>query len=118
MGRKKLEGEEIMTDEERVEAAARRYERAMHAVQSGIAMRMDWDEGRTHPDRRFTSQKHMRAGVDSSHVTHLGLATLLIAKGIFTKAEYTEAMADAAEKEKASWEETLSTVLQTKITLA
>lgn len=82
-------------------SAAKRYLLAMHGVQSAIAWAM------THPSReinKLVEPKHLRVGVDSSHISHLGLAKLLIAKGIFTEQEYEEAMADAAEEELKNWE--------------
>ena len=78
-----------------------RYLRAIQGVQSAIAWAM------THPDReinKLVEPKHLRVGVDSSMISHLGLAKLLIAKGIFTLQEYEEAMADAAEEELMNWE--------------
>jgi len=106
-----------MTDEERKAAAMARYQAAMHAVQAGIASRMGWDQSNTAPEKRFTSPKHMRVGVESAHVSQLGLAKLLITKGVFTEAEYYEAMANAAEEEKANWESSLADLLGAKITL-
>lgn len=78
-----------------------RYLRAMQGVQSAIAWAM------THPDRevnKLVEPKHLRVGVDSSMISHLALAKLLIAKGLFTLQEYEEAMADAAEEELMNWE--------------
>ncbi len=85
---------------EKEAAAKERYEAAMHGVQSGIAMHMNYD-----PD--LTTPKHLRVGVTSSLVNSEGLAQLLMDKGVFTLLEYLEAMADAAERERGRWTQTV-----------
>lgn len=58
------------------------YEEAAHGVQTSIA---------TNPHYyRSTEPKHMRTGIDMSKADTLGLVSLLIDKGIFTKEEYVE----------------------------
>lgn len=82
-----------MSQEQRDEHAARRkvrlctmsYEDAAHAMQSGVAVEMQHDTN-------ATSSKHLRVGVNSSMVTDMAVARLLIDKGIFTHDEYTEAV--------------------------
>lgn len=106
-----------MTDEERIEAANKRYGAAMHAVQAGVAMRMELDANDGIAARSFTSPKHLRVGVESAMVTDKGLAQLLIAKGIINEVEYHEAMAKAAEEERADWEAELSKALGAMVTL-
>lgn len=78
-----------------------RYERAMHAVQSGVAAKMTYDD-------KDTSPKHLRTGVNSAMVQHSGLVLLLMRKGVISEAEYWTSMADAAETERALYEEWLS----------
>lgn len=76
-----------------IEKDRQRYLDAAHAVQSGIAMM-------EHLNPTLFSPKHARVGIDTSKVEHAGLVTLLISKGLFTKAEYYAAMADAMEEEQ------------------
>lgn len=87
-----------------------RYQVALHAMQSGVAVEM------THRPEP-TSPKHLRVGVNAAHVDHNGLVNLLIEKGLITRAEYVEAMADAMEVEKARYERHLSELIGAKITL-
>lgn len=100
-----------MTDEEKIEKAGKRYGAAAHAMQSGVAAEMSVDIDPT-------STKHLRVGVNSAMVDSSALAVLLIEKGVFTKAEYAEAIADAMEAEKARYEEHLSKIFGRAITLA
>ena len=82
---------------ETTDQARTRYLAAAHAMQSGVAAKMQIDPGETTP-------KHLRVGVNSAMSEHSGLATLLMAKGVITEQEYTVAMADAMEREKALYE--------------
>lgn len=88
-----------MSDEARKLRAKERYETAAHRVQSAIA---------AHPNPRQCEPKHMRVGVDMSKSDQGGLAKLLLKKGVFSEAEYFEAMADAAEEEAQRYEDELS----------
>lgn len=81
---------------ESTEDARQRYLAAAHAMQSGVAMEMNYDSTATEP-------KHLRVGVNSAMSDLGGLARLLIAKGIITEEEYFTAVADAMEAEKASY---------------
>lgn len=92
-----------MTDKERYDAAA-------HAMQSGVAFEMEQDPGPTSP-------KHLRVGVNAAMSDAGGLATLLISKGIFTREEYIEAVADSMEREVARYEQHLNRILGAKVTL-
>ncbi len=74
------------------------YEEATHGVQTAIAY--DIDQG-----RKATEPKHMRVGIDMSKADMLGLAILLIEKGIITSDEYIEAMRLSANEELAMREE-------------
>jgi hypothetical protein len=87
-----------------------RYRAACHAVQSGVAMEQNFTDA--------ASPKHLRTGLDLRASDHEGLVTLLMEKGIFTREEYLKAMADAAEREKARYEEALSQHFGKRITLA
>lgn len=92
-----------------------RYHAAAHAVQSGVAMEMNVE--RAGDDNRSTSPKHLRVGIATAKAEQGGLATLLIAKGVFTSEEYTAAMADAMEGEQAIYERRLSGMLGREIKL-
>ena len=87
-----------------------RWMDAAHAMQSGVAMEMNYREMPTQP-------KHLRVGINSAMTDHSGLVKLLINKGLITEDEYIEAIADAMVKEKERYEETLSQLLGSKVTL-
>jgi len=70
------------------------YEAAAHGVQTAIAYVME--SGGT-----ATTPKHMRTGIDMQKADTGGLATLLVAKGVFTWEEYMEAMRLGANTELA-----------------
>lgn len=55
------------------------YEEAAHGLQSAIA----YD-----PDNQDLQAKHMRVGIDMQKSDTMGLATLLMEKGVFTLEEY------------------------------
>lgn len=100
--------ESPLTDEEL--ADLERYEKAAHGMQSGVALKMQIDGTETTP-------KHLRVGVNSAMVDTGALIGLLIEKGVFTRAEWFKAMADAHEREKASYEKWLSEHYGKKVTL-
>lgn len=70
-----------------------RYHAAMHGMQTGVAV--DQSNGSTDG-----TPKHLRVGINSALVDSAALATLLMAKGLFTIDEYHAALADAAEAER------------------
>jgi hypothetical protein len=82
-----------------IDKAKARYAAAMHGVQSAIAYEISAKKNEAH------SPKHLRTGVNSAMVNAEAIATLLITKGIITELEYVEALADAAERELARYEE-------------
>lgn len=92
-----------MTDAERHHAAA-------HAVQSGVAMEMNYDPQPTTP-------KHLRTGINMAFSDQAGLARLLIAKGLISEEEYVKAVADEAEAEQLRYEKRLSARLGREIKL-
>lgn len=81
-----------------------RYVRAAHRVQSAIMVLMAFD-------RRYTEPKKLRTGIDLTKADMGGLTTLLIAKGVFTAAEYTEALETSAEREADDYEKSVQAVL-------
>ncbi len=78
-----------------------RYERALHAMQTGVATWMG-------VDKNETTAKHLRVGVNSALCDTAALAKLLIAKGLITEEEYLKAIADTMEAEVKRYEERLS----------
>lgn len=98
-------------DQKRVEFARERYMRALHAMQSGVAMELEQGSNSATP-------KHLRVGVNSAMIDSAAMARVLMAKGLFTLAEYSEALADVAEAEQRAYEERLSGALGVKVTLA
>jgi hypothetical protein len=78
-----------------------RYRDAMHAVQSGVAMRIQVDPGHATP-------KDLRTGLNSAHVSVAALVGLLVNKGILSFDEYAEAVAAEAVAEKRRYEEFLT----------
>jgi hypothetical protein len=90
-----------------------RYYAAAHAMQSGVAMSMNI--AFPSPD---TTPKHLRVGINSAMCDHTALVRLLIAKGLFTEAEYAKEIADEMEREKERYERELSEHYRKPITLA
>lgn len=82
----------------RIQAANQRYLRSAHAMQSATAFGIEQTKDLSNPDGGV---KDLRVGINSAHVAQKGLVDLLIAKGVFTEAEYYEAMATAMEQEVA-----------------
>ena len=80
------------------------YPEAMHAVQTGIAMEI----ARRGEHGAGCSPKHLREGINSAMVSQTALVELLIAKGVFTLAEYMQALTRAANAEVERYEEMLS----------
>lgn len=99
------------TDRQRIVAAVQRYLVAVHAVQSGVAFMMQLNS-------RIADPKHLRVGIDTGKFEQGALVKLLIDRGVFTEAEYSEAVADAAEAEVRRTEEELSKRYRRPVTLA
>ena len=91
--------------------ARQRYERAQHAMQSGVAQEMNI---RPHP----TQPKFLRVGVNTAMSDHAALARLLVEKGVITEDDYMAALADEMEREVTRYEQSLSAALGAKIALA
>ena len=86
------------------------YEELLHAMQSGVAMKMERDGAETSP-------KHLRVGVNAAMCDHAGLVRLLISKGVITAEEYLAAITEEMRAEVRRYEETLSRIFATRITL-
>ena len=90
-----------MTEAEQIADYQRRYAAALHAVQAGVALAMNYDPLSTTP-------KHLRVGVNSALVNQGALVKLLIAKGVITELEYVRELALMAEAEQARYEAEIS----------
>lgn len=90
---------EPLTPEEAEQHA--RYFAAAHAMQSGVAMMMNYEGGETTP-------KHLRVGVNSALVDSASLAMLLMEKGVFTRLEYFTAIAEGMEREVKLYQDRIS----------
>lgn len=87
-----------------------RYERAAHAMQSGVAAEIEYGIGAADP-------KHLRVGVNSALVSAAAVAGLLMAKGIITQDELDAALAEQMEAEQKSYESRLSQYLEAQVKL-
>lgn len=89
-----------MTDEQR-------YAAAVHAMQTGVRLRMTRDgipdDGDLQVPRGECSPKHLRVGVNAAMSDHGALVKLLIDKRIITHEEYMTALADGMEGEVVSY---------------
>lgn len=94
----------------RQHAAWERYQAAAHKMQSGVAAKLPLQ-----PDE--TTPKHLRVGVNSAMVETSALAKLLLDKGVFTRSEYMEAVADGMEAEAGRYQEELEQLLGAKVDL-
>lgn len=74
----------------------KRYNRAMHAVQSATAYEISafgFNSASADP-------KSLRVGINSAMVETHALASLLMEKGVFTEEEYLTSLVNCAEAEK------------------
>lgn len=82
------------------------YEQAAHGIQSVKAHELAAapDTVQAADAKKKYETKHMRVGIDLSKSDQMGLASLLIDKGVFTLEEYDEYMRLAANQELRSEE--------------
>lgn len=100
-----------MTGEPETVAQAReRYYAAAHAMQSGVAAKMERAPKETEP-------KHLRTGVNAAMVEHAALIRLLLNTGVINERDYFVALADAMQDEVAMYERELTERLGTEVTL-
>lgn len=92
------------------ESLNQRYMAAAHAMQSGVAMWMNYDPDETRP-------KDLRTGVNSAMVEHGALVKLLVEKGIITNEEFFTSLVEMMELEVKGYEERISAHVGTKVTL-
>jgi hypothetical protein len=88
-----------------------RIEAAQHAMQSGVAMKMQIEPGETTP-------KHLRVGVNAAMVGNAALVALLIDKGLITLEEYLAKLAEGMETEKQRYEQLLTEYMEKPVTLS
>lgn len=93
-----------------IEEAETRYRTAMNALLSGITTKSELNPKDTEP-------RVLRTGINSAMMQAGALAHLLMEKGVITKLEWFSALADMAEYEVKTYEEEISQILGTKITL-
>lgn len=87
-----------------------RYDAAVHSIQTAIGFRFS-TQSPWMDDRMLNFVKHLRVGIDTTKADHVGLANLLIAKGVFTVAEYQDAVLEANEKEAEMQQDLLKSVI-------
>lgn len=92
-------------------AEKREYKAAAHAMQSGVAAKMNYDSMDTTP-------KHLRVGVNAAMADHSGLVKLLMDKGLITHDEYIAAITEAMNREVESYEKELTEHFGKPIALA
>jgi len=81
----------------------RRYMAAAHAVQSGVAMELN--DNPPSNSASPASPKMLRVGINMAMIEHGALVRMLIAKGIFTEAEYFAELTSGVEDEQRQYEE-------------
>lgn len=86
------------------------YKEAAHAMQSGVAMEMNYNKQSTDP-------KHLRVGINSTMVDTAAMARLLMDKGVITMEEYEAALTAEMNKEVERYEKHLSELIGGNITL-
>lgn len=72
-----------------------RYLAACHAMQTGVQLEIT----RKGEAGAGANHKHLRVGVNVALCDHAALAALLVNKGVITREEYTEAIAETMEAE-------------------
>jgi hypothetical protein len=78
-----------------------RYHELAHAMQTGVAVKMQNDPSETSP-------KHLRVGVNSAMCDQAALARLLMEKGVITQSEYEEAITAEMGREVERYQKWLS----------
>lgn len=92
------------------ESDLKRYHEACHAMQTGVAYHIEHDPTSAEP-------KHLRVGVNSAMSSHGALVKLLIDKGIFTRAEYINEIANFMEAEVINYESVLANIFEREVVL-
>ena len=87
-----------------------RYDRACHAMQTGVAFMMQHDPKQADP-------KHMRTGVNAAMVQIGVLAQILMDLGIIDESAFYKRMADAMEAEVARYKSEIDDITGGNVTL-
>ena len=69
-------------------------------------------------DKQDQTPKHLRVGINAVMSDLVGLAALLIEKGVITREEYVKAIADAMEREADSYRKEVQAETGRNVTLA
>lgn len=72
-----------------------RYERAAHAMQTGVQLELTRDGAAA----AAASPKHLRVGINAVMADHGALAALLIRKGLISEEDYLQALVEGMEAE-------------------
>jgi hypothetical protein len=86
-------------DQERLTKSIERYNAALHAVQSGVALEIERRPNGAH------SPKHLRTGVNSAMIQNGALVRLMVDKGVITWPEWFDRLALEAEREQKAYED-------------
>ena len=78
-----------------------KYMALCHAMQTGVAAKMEKDSKETTP-------KHLRVGINVAMSDHGALMALLFKKGIITEEEYIDALIESMEREVHMYESVLA----------
>lgn len=105
------EGKQIMDEDKPRNDLS--YLDALHVIQSGVAKELDL----VGSEIQNRHNKHLRVGINSGMINDAALVRLLIKKGLFTIEEYLEELRLEANRELDLYEDKLSRVYKTKITL-
>ena len=92
------------------EEQKRAYLALAHAIQTGVAHSLGHGSNEASP-------KHLRTGLNMVMVDVGALIALLVEAGVFTAAEFAEKQQELLEAEKAKYEEQLSEMLGSRVTL-
>jgi hypothetical protein len=84
------------------------YHALLHAMQSGVAADIGQQLPRTEDPQMVNFLKHMRVGVNSTMCDQAALVRIFVAKGLFTDAEYFQALVEEMKREVERYEKTLS----------
>jgi hypothetical protein len=74
-----------------------KYIALCHAMQTGVAFKME-------KDNKDTSPKHLRVGINIAMSDHSALVHILFEKGILTEEEYFDALIESVEREVQMYE--------------
>lgn len=93
-----------------VEEKRKRYQELLHAMQTGVQTKMNYEDKDTQP-------KHLRVGINAAMSDHAALVYLLVRKGLITEEEYFDSMIEFMEREVESYRALLHDLLGANITL-